>query len=87
MTEPKHNPVPWKVIQKRVVVDANGDYVRTFSSAADAELIVRAVNSHAALLEASEAMSAMTLGDIGEANTARYLARKAIALAETEVTT
>ena len=69
-TETTHAPTPWTIDDHRVldIRDSNGESVarvwRSSPRETNAELIVRAVNSHQALLDALEALlDASQIGD------------------------
>jgi hypothetical protein len=69
MSESKHTPLPWRQGQVGVAIEiegARGETVGVTLEAVDAALIVRAVNAHADLLAAAEAVLASLRAGLGE---------------------
>lgn len=57
MTEQKHSPLKWKLrkgftVTKNVIIDTNEKTVAIITHSPDADLIVKAVNSHQPLIDA-----------------------------------
>lgn len=68
---PAHSPLPWAVRDRRVVVSDRGavaecGYMSTVRTRADAQLIVRAVNAHAALVAALREVQSQCAGHADE---------------------
>lgn len=88
----KHTPTPWKSGYMEMILDQNDKRVASVFNLADAAFIVRAVNSHEAMLEALKETSKLfaelrrTMDDghwfADDLDTIGRLSRNAIARAE-----
>lgn len=85
-----HTPTPWTTFQSQgengAITDGNGNVIAEGLTEENAAFIVRAVNSHEALLEAAKVLvnSIKWSGDINQVNLAPKISvlRAAIAKAE-----